>query len=111
MGVQVPPRAPIKGSMATQKQKEEPKKVATWGKMLTREELLALLARLDAKKLARKTMAEEAKKVSKNPFIAAAQKVAANPKVPGAKTAQVQQAKKPQVMVKKPATRPAGRGR
>lgn len=56
-------------------------------------------------------MTEEAKKISKNPFIAAAQKVAANPKVPGAKTAQVQQAKKPQVQVKKPATRPAGRGR
>lgn len=97
--------------MATRKQKEEPKKVATWGKMLTREELLALLARLDAKKLARKTMAEEAKKISKNPFIAAAQKVANNPKVPGAKTTQVQQAKKPQVQVKKPATRSAGRGR
>jgi hypothetical protein len=92
------------------KKKEEPKKVATWGKMLTREELLALLARLEAKKIARKEMAEEAKK-SKNPFIAAAQKVAANPKVPGAKTAQVQQVKKPQVQVKKPATRSAGRGR
>ena len=97
--------------MATRKQKEEPKKVATWGKMLTREELLALLARLDAKKLARKQMAEEAKKVSKNPFIAAAQKVANNPKVPGAKTTQVQQAKKPQVQAKKPTTRSAGRGR
>ena len=97
--------------MATRKQKEEPKQVATWGKMLTREELLALLARLDAKKLARKTMAEEAKKVSKNPFIAAAQKVANNPKVPGAKTTQVQQAKKPQVQAKKPTTRSAGRGR
>lgn len=97
--------------MATRKQKEEPKKVATWGQMLTKEELLALLARLDAKKLARKTMAEEAKKISKNPFIAAAQKVAANPKVPGAKTTQVQQAKKPQVQAKKPTTRSAGRGR
>ena len=97
--------------MATRKQKEEPKKVATWGKMLTREELLALLARLEAKKLARKTMAEEAKKISKNPFIAAAQKVAQNPSIPGSKTNQVQQAKKPQIMVKKPATRPAGRGR
>jgi len=97
--------------MATRKQKEEPKKVATWGKMLTREELLALLARLDAKKLARKTMAEEAKKISKNPFIAAAQKVAQNPSIPGSKTNQVQQAKKPQIMVKKPATRSAGRGR
>jgi hypothetical protein len=97
--------------MATRKQKEEPKKVATWGQMLTREELLALLDRLEAKKLARKTMAEEAKKISKNPFIAAAQKVAANPKVPGAKSAQVQMAKKPQIMVKKPATRSAGRGR
>lgn len=97
--------------MATKKQKEEPKKVATWGKMLTRQELLDLLARLDAKKIARKTMAEEAKKASKNPFIAAAKKVAANPKVPGSRTAQVQQAKKPQVQVKKPATRSAGRGR
>ena len=97
--------------MATRKQKEEPKKVATWGKMLTKEELLALLARLEAKKLARKTMAEEAKKISKNPFIAAAQKVANNPKVPGARTTQVQQAKKPQVQAKKPTTRSAGRGR
>ena len=97
--------------MATKRIKEEPKQVASWGKMLTKEELLALLARLEAKKLARKHMAEEAKKVSKNPFIAAAQKVANNPKVPGAKSAQVQQAKKPQVMVKKPATRSAGRGR
>ena len=97
--------------MATKRIKEEPKKVATWGQMLTKEELLALLARLEAKKLARKQMAEEAKKTSKNPFIAAAQKVAANPKVPGAKTAQVQQAKKPQVRTNKPATRSAGRGR
>ena len=97
--------------MATKRKKEEPKQVASWGKMLTKEELLALLARLEAKKLARKTMAEEAKKISKNPFIAAAQKVAANPKVPGAKTTQVQQAKKPQVQAKKPTTRSAGRGR
>jgi hypothetical protein len=80
--------------------------------MLTREELLALLARLDAKKLERKQMAEEAKKISKNPFIAAAQKVAANPTIPGAKTAQVQKAKfKPAVITAKPARKTAGRGR
>jgi hypothetical protein len=32
------------------KRKQEKKPKPTWGKMLTREELLALLARLDAKK-------------------------------------------------------------
>jgi hypothetical protein len=100
--------------MATKRIKEEPKQVASWGKMLTKEELLALLARLEAKKLARKHMAEEAKK-SKNPFIAAAQAAkaaASNPSVPGSKTTQVQQAKnRPQVSGKKPTTRSAGRGR
>jgi hypothetical protein len=58
-------------------------------------------------------MTEEKK--SKNPFIAAAQAAkaaAGNPKVPGAKTAQVQQAKfYNQVQGKKPTTRSAGRGR
>lgn len=54
-------------------------------------------------------MTEEKK--SKNPFIAAAM-AADNPKVPGAKTAQIQQAKlKNQVTMKKPTTRSAGRGR
>jgi hypothetical protein len=59
-------------------------------------------------------MTEESKK-SKNPFIAAAMaaKTAANnPSVPGAKTAQVQQAKfKPAVITGKPARKTAGRGR
>jgi hypothetical protein len=55
-------------------------------------------------------MTEEKK--SKNPFINAAKAVANNPKVPGAKTAQVQQAKfKNQVGGNKPAKRSAGRGR
>lgn len=54
-------------------------------------------------------MTEEKK--FKNPFVAAAM-AAKNPKVPGAKTAQVQQAKfKNQVTMKKPATRSTGRGR
>jgi hypothetical protein len=100
--------------MAIKKNKEEPKKPATWGKMLTREELLALLDRLEQKKLERKQMSEEAKK-SKNPFIAAAmaaKAAAANTKVPGSKTSQVQAAKHgSQVQGNKPATRSAGRGR
>jgi hypothetical protein len=54
-------------------------------------------------------------KKSKNPFIAAAmaaKAVAGNPSVPGAKTAQVQQAKfKPAVISSKPARKTAGRGR
>ena len=58
-------------------------------------------------------MTEEKK--SKNPFIAAAQAAktaAGQSKVPGAKTAQVQQAKfHNQIQSKKPTTRSAGRGR
>lgn len=58
-------------------------------------------------------MSEEKK--SKNPFINAAnaaKAAASNPKVPGAKTAQVQQAKfGNQVAGNKPAKRSAGRGR
>ena len=82
--------------------------------MLTRDELLALLDRLDAKKLERKQMSEDAKK-SKNPFIKAAnaaRAVVANPKVPSSTTAQVQKAKAgPQVSTNKPAKKSAGRGR
>lgn len=89
-------------------------KRSTWGEMLTREELLALLDRLDQKKIERKQMAEEAKK-SKNPFINAAnaaRAVAANPKVPSTTTAKVQKAKAgPQVSTNKPAKKSAGRGR
>lgn len=100
--------------MSKKKPNKEPVKCATWGKMLTREELLALLDRLDQKKLERKQMSEDAKK-SKNPFINAAnaaRAVAANPKVPGSKTAQVQKAKAgPQVSTNKPAKKSAGRGR
>jgi hypothetical protein len=97
------------------KKKPEPTKPrTTWGEMLTKEELLALLDRLDQKKLERKQMSEEAKK-SKNPFINlanAARAVAANPKVPGTTTAKVQKAKAgPQVSTNKPAKKSAGRGR
>jgi hypothetical protein len=57
-------------------------------------------------------MTEEKK--SKNPFINAAnaaKAAAGNPKVPGAKTAQVQQAKfKNQVSTNKPTARKTGRG-
>ena len=106
-------RAGAPNYMTKKKPKTETKR-ATWGEMLTREELLALLDRLDQKKLARKQMSEEAKK-SKNPFINlanAAKAVAANPKVPGTKTAQVQRAKHgPQVSTNKPAKKSAGRGR
>ena len=53
--------------------------------------------------------------MTKNPFINAAnaaKAAAGNPKVPGAKTAQVQQAKfGGQVSSNKPAKRSAGRGR
>lgn len=97
--------------MSKKKPTTTPKR-ATWGEMLTKEELLALLARLDQKKIERKEMAEEAKK-SKNPFINlanAAKAVAANPKVPGTTTAQVQKAKA-QVSTNKPAKKSAGRGR
>ena len=87
---------------------------ATWGEMLTKEELLGLLARLEQKKIERKKMAEEAKK-SKKPFINlanAAKTVAANPKVPGTTTAQVQKAKSTsKVTTNKPAKKSAGRGR
>jgi inhibitor of KinA sporulation pathway (predicted exonuclease) len=99
--------------MSKKKPKTETKR-ATWGEMLTREELLALLDRLDQKKLARKQMSEEVKK-SKNPFINlanAAKAVAANPRVPGSKTTQVQTAKHGgQVSTNKPAKKSAGRGR
>ena len=99
--------------MTKKKPKTETKR-ATWGEMLTKEELLGLLDRLDQKKLERKQMSEEAKK-SKNPFINAAnaaKAVAANPKVPGTKTSQVQKAKHgPQVSTNKPAKKSAGRGR
>ena len=99
--------------MSKKKPIPEPKR-ATWGEMLTKEELLGLLDRLDQKKLERKQMSEDAKK-SKNPFINAAnaaKAVAANPKVPGTKTAQVQKAKAgPQVSTNKPAKKSAGRGR
>ena len=99
--------------MSKKKPNKEPVKCATWGKMLTCEELLALLDRLDQKKLERKQMSETKK--SKNPFINlanAAKAVAANPKVPGTKTAQVQAAKHGgQVSTNKPAKKSAGRGR
>jgi len=99
--------------MSKKKPIPEPKR-ATWGEMLTKEELLALLARLEQKKIERKEMAEEAKK-SKNPFINAAnaaKAVAANPKVPGTTTAQVQKAKSTaKVTTNKPAKKAAGRGR
>ena len=98
----------------TKKKSKTQTKRATWGEMLTKEELLGLLDRLDQKKLERKQMSEEAKK-SKNPFINmanAAKAVAANPKVPGATTAQVQKAKAAtQVSTNKPAKKSAGRGR
>jgi hypothetical protein len=100
-------------NMTKKKPIPEPKR-NTWGEMLTREELLDLMDRLDQKKIERKQMAEQAKK-SKNPFINAAnaaKAVAANPKVPGVKTAQVQRAKAgPQVNTNKPAKKSAGRGR
>ena len=56
-------------------------------------------------------MTPEPKK-SKNPFINAARNAASNSGIPGAKTAQIQQAKyKPAVMTSKPARKTAGRGR
>jgi hypothetical protein len=100
--------------MAKKKPIQESTKRATWGEMLTKEELLGLLARLEQKKIERKEMAEEAKK-SKNPFINAAnaaRAVAANPKVPSTTTVQVQKAKSTaKVSTNKPAKKSAGRGR
>jgi hypothetical protein len=99
--------------MSKKKPTTTPKR-ATWGEMLTKEELLALLARLDQKKIERKEMSEQAKK-SKNPFINlanAAKAVAANPKVPSTTTAQVQKAKATaKATTNKPAKKSAGRGR
>ena len=99
--------------MSKKKPVPEPKRT-TWGEMLTKEELLGLLDRIEQKQIARKEMAEEAKK-SKNPFINAAnaaKAVAANPKVPSTTTAQIQKAKSTaKVTTNKPAKKSAGRGR
>ena len=90
------------------KRKVEKQPSPTWGKMLTREELLALLARLDAKKKER-----EMSKLSKTLARALAKKQGKthleNDEAPVVeKKAKVKPSAGP---AKKPITRSAGRGR
>jgi hypothetical protein len=90
------------------KRKVEKQTSPTWGKMLTREELLALLARLDAKKKER-----EMSKLSDTLARALAKKQGRT-HVDGSDAATVE--KKVRVKpsagpAKKPPTRSAGRGR
>jgi DNA-directed RNA polymerase subunit H (RpoH/RPB5) len=91
------------------KRKVEKQAVPTWGKMLTREELLALLARLDAKKKER-----EMSKLSDTLARALAKKQGRTPVDSNEVTATVEKKVrvKPAAPVgKKPPTRSAGRGR
>ena len=91
------------------KRKVEKQATPTWGKMLTREELLALLARLDAKKKER-----EMSKLSDTLARALAKKQGKTHVDPDAQpTVEVKQVKaKPSAgPTKKPPTRSAGRGR
>ena len=91
------------------KKKVEKQAVPTWGKTLTREELLALLARLDAKKKER-----EMSKLSETLAKALAKKQGRTHIDPDAPpTVEVKQVKaKPSAgPAKKPPTRSAGRGR
>jgi hypothetical protein len=92
--------------MVTRKQQKQPN--PTWGKMLTRKELLALLARLDAKKKER-----EMSKLSETLAKALAKKQGRthieNDDAPVVeKKARVKPSAGP---AKKPPTRSAGRGR
>jgi len=91
------------------KKKVEKQAVPTWGKTLTREELLALLARLDAKKKER-----EMSKLSETLAKALAKKQGRTPVDGGDASTTVE--KKARVKpsagpAKKPPTRSAGRGR
>ena len=91
------------------KRKVEKQPSPTWGKMLTREELLALLARLDAKKKER-----EMSKLSETLARALAKKQGRTP-VDGSEVNTTVE-KKTKVKTapltgKKPPTRSAGRGR
>jgi hypothetical protein len=90
------------------KRKIEKQPNPTWGKMLTRQELLALLARLDAKKKER-----EMSKLSDTIAKALAKKQGRTHPDPDAPSAEVKQVKvKPSAgPAKKPPTRSAGRGR
>ena len=91
------------------KRKVEKQPNPTWGKMLTREELLALLARLDAKKKER-----EMSKLSETLAKALAKKQGRTPVDGGDAGATVEKKTKIKtapVTGKKPPTRSAGRGR
>jgi len=91
------------------KKKVEKQSVPTWGKTLTREELLALLARLDAKKKER-----EMSKLSDTIARALAKKQGkTHVDLDAPPTVEVKQVKaKPSAgPAKKPPTRSAGRGR
>jgi hypothetical protein len=91
------------------KRKQEKQTRPTWGKMLTREELLTLLARLDAKKKER-----EMSKLSETLKKALAKKQG-KPYIEGAENIiivkQPTKKKKTPPTDKKPPTRSAGRGR
>jgi hypothetical protein len=91
------------------KQKIEKQPNPTWGKMLTRKELLALLARLDAKKKEREmsklseTLAKALAKKQGKTHVDGSDVVATDTKVKKVKAAPP--------TGKKPPTRSAGRGR
>jgi hypothetical protein len=91
------------------KQKIEKQPTPTWGKMLTRKELLALLARLDAKKKEREmsklseTLAKALAKKQGKTHVDGSDVVATDTKVKKVKAAPP--------TGKKPPTRSAGRGR
>jgi hypothetical protein len=91
------------------KRKEEKQPRPTWGKMLTRQELLALLARLDAKKKER-----EMSKLSDTLAKALAKKQGRTPVdgIDAGTTVEKKVKVKPSAgPAKKPPTRSAGRGR
>ena len=89
------------------KRKVEKQPSLTWGKMLTREELLALLARLDAKKKER-----EMSKLSETLARALAKKQGRTHIEADSTTVEKKVKVKPSAgPAKKPPTRSAGRGR
>lgn len=91
------------------KRKVEKQATPTWGKMLTREELLALLARLDAKKKER-----EMSKLSETLARALAKKQGqthVDNNDAGATVEKKVKVKSAAPIGKKPPTRSAGRGR
>jgi len=98
-----------KGHQNMVKRKQENQPNPTWGKMLTRPELLALLARLDAKKKER-----EMSKLSDTLAKALAKKQGRSPVDASEANTTVEKKAKIKPLAgpaKKPPTRSAGRGR